>query len=113
MAGNDLLKRLLDAGMQFTDMTTSRAEDLVKSFVKQGDLRKRDAEQMISTLVDRGREGTEKLLALVQQEVARQVGLVADQVDGLESRFEELTVRLGMRNPAAEEPIHAPAPAKK
>ena len=37
MTGNAQIKRLLDAGMHFTEMTQEQAEKLVKEFVKNGD----------------------------------------------------------------------------
>ena len=37
MAKNPLIKRYLDAGMAFTQMTQSRAEAIVKDLVKQGE----------------------------------------------------------------------------
>src|SRR5690606_30878062 len=39
MADNDLLKRLLDAGMTFTAMTQARAEELIRDLVRAGAVR--------------------------------------------------------------------------
>ena len=38
MAQNDMLKRYLDAGIAFTQMTRAKAEEIVKDLVKRGDI---------------------------------------------------------------------------
>ena len=74
MSGNPLLKRLLDAGMQFTEMSQEQAEKLVKEFVKTGQARRKDSEQMVQQLVDRGRSATEQIVSTVQAELSKQLG---------------------------------------
>jgi len=111
MASNDVLARLLDAGMSFTQMTQARAEAIVKDLTKTGDIRKKEAQRVTQQLVDRGRESTEKVLAMVQAEVAKQVGRFAAQLDDVESRLEDLAEQVRSHLPGASAPAAAPATA--
>ena len=111
MAPHSIVKRLLDAGMQFTEMSQSSAEKLVNEFVKAGQVRRKDAGKTVQELVDRGRSSTEHLMASVQSEVSKQLARFADQVDGLEDRIEDLARSVGMM--AKQAAPAAPAAAKK
>ena len=73
MAQNDTIKRYLDAGMAFTQMSREKAEEFVKDLVKQGDVRRKEAEDVIEALVERSRKNTEDLVAIVRQEIADQL----------------------------------------
>lgn len=74
MAQNPLIKRYLDAGMAFTQMTQARAEEIVKDLVAAGEVQAQRAEELAGQLVDRSRENTEKLLEAVRTEVREQIG---------------------------------------
>jgi polyhydroxyalkanoate synthesis regulator phasin len=116
MGTEKIVKRMLDAGVQFTEMSQSSAEKLVHELVKSGKLRKKDAEHVVQDLVDRGRSTTEQLIAAVQSEVAKQLARVADRVDDLEARIEDLAHTVGVAKkapsaPVAEDPV--PAAPKK
>ncbi len=73
MAKNPLIKRYLDAGMAFTQMTQSRAEAIVKDLVKQGEVKSKQAEGLIEELIERSRANTEGLLEMVRTEVRDQL----------------------------------------
>ncbi|HEY1116492.1 MAG TPA: hypothetical protein VGE43_02230, partial [Acidimicrobiales bacterium] len=73
MAKNPLIKRYLDAGMAFTQMTQSRAEAIVKDLVKQGEVKSKQAEELIEELIERSRVNTEGLLEMVRTEVRDQL----------------------------------------
>jgi polyhydroxyalkanoate synthesis regulator phasin len=73
MAQNPLIKRYLDAGMAFTQMTQSRAEAIVKDLVKQGEVKSKQAEDLIEQLVERSKANTEGLLEMVRSEVRDQL----------------------------------------
>ena len=45
MTGSPVLRRLLDTGMQYTEMSQKNAEKLVSDFVKAGQVRRKDAER--------------------------------------------------------------------
>ena len=122
MADNNLLKRLLDAGSQFTGMSQDQAEKLVKEFVKVGEARRKDTEKLVQRLIERGRDATEHLVAAVQSEVSKQLGLFASRLDDVEDRIEDLAERLGIASIATKAAARVPnatatpatkAPAKK
>ena len=87
MAQNDVFKRYLDAGMAFTQLSREKAEEFVKDLVKQGDVRRKEAEELIEALVERSRKNTEDLVTIVRQEIA-------DQLRGL--GLEDLVKRAGL-----------------
>ena len=73
MAQGDILKRYLDAGLAFTQMTRERAEAIVQDLVKNGEIRRKEAEKNIEELVERSRKNTEDLLGIIRREVAEQL----------------------------------------
>jgi polyhydroxyalkanoate synthesis regulator phasin len=116
MAQNDTVKRYLDAGMQFTQLSREKAEEFVKELVKAGEVRRKESEKVIETLLERSRKNTEDLVALIRQEIA-------DQLRNL--GLEELVKRAGLPDKgaaakaadrvedAAADVADAVAPAKK
>ncbi|MGI8793458.1 MAG: histone H1-like repetitive region-containing protein [Acidimicrobiales bacterium] len=76
MAQSDNIKRYLDAGMAFTQMTRDRAEDIVKDLVKVGEVRRKEAGAAVEDLLEHSRKNTEEVVALVRKEVARQLKAV-------------------------------------
>ena len=108
MAQNDLLKRYLDAGMTFTQLTEKKAKAIVKDLVKTGEIQTKDAGRRVEDLLDRSRKNTEMIRALVQSEVTNQLqklGVLPKSADK------------GKKTPAAAKPKTATAkkatPAKK
>jgi polyhydroxyalkanoate synthesis regulator phasin len=95
MAENDLLKRLLDAGMTFTAMTQARAEDLIRDLVRAGEVQAEQAQSVIDELVDRSRRNSERLIDAVRSEIRQQVaglGLATkDDVERLERRIADVS----------------------
>ena len=73
MAQTDLLKKYLDAGLAFTQMTQQRAEAIVKDLVRAGEVQAEQATQRRNELVERSRQNTEKLVDQVRREVRDQV----------------------------------------
>jgi len=94
MAQSDLLKRYLDAGVAFTQMTRQRAEAIVRDLVKAGEVQSDQAQQAVQELVERSRENTERLVELVRKEMRDQVGNLGlatrDDIARLEKRIESL-----------------------
>ena len=66
-------QRLIDAGVEFTNITRKQAESIVKQMVKAGDVRKSDADKAVQELLSRGRETSDKWNETVQRELTRQV----------------------------------------
>ena len=73
MAQGDILKRYLDAGLAFTQMTRERAEAIVSDLVKEGEIRRKEAQERIEELVERSQRNTEELLAIIRREVNEQI----------------------------------------
>lgn len=73
MAQNDTFKRYLDAGMAFTQLSRERAEEFVKDLVKAGEVRRKEAEEVVETLVERSRKNAEDITTLIRQEIADQL----------------------------------------
>jgi polyhydroxyalkanoate synthesis regulator phasin len=73
MATNDLIKRLIDAGLSFTQMTQAKAEEIVKDMQEAGQLRMDEAQSTVQELLTRSRENTENLMRTVQHEVSKQL----------------------------------------
>src|SRR4051794_25220020 len=88
---NDVLKRYLDAGMAFTQMTRSRAEAIVKDLVKAGEIQQKQAQKQVDDLMERSRKNTEQLLELIRKEIATQfssLGIATkDDIARLEARI--------------------------
>ena len=97
MAQNDLLKRLLDAGMTFTAMTQARAEDLIRDLVRAGEVQAEQAQGVVDELVDRSRRNSERLIDAVRSEIRQQVanlGLATkDDIDRLERKIADVSSR--------------------
>jgi len=116
MTGTPLLKRMLDAGMQFTGTSQEQAERLVKEFVKAGQARRKDTEELVRQVVERGRTATEHVVAAVHAEVNKQMAKFAGRIDDVEARVEEIAKRLGLPSSAAKlskQPPPKKAPAQK
>ena len=73
MAENDLLKRLLDAGMTFTALTRQRAEELVRDLVRAGAVQAEQAQSAVEELLERSRHNRDRLLETVRSEIDQQI----------------------------------------
>jgi polyhydroxyalkanoate synthesis regulator phasin len=116
MAQTDLLKRYLDAGLAFTQMTQQKAEEIVRDLVRSGEVQTDDARNWVEELVDRSRQNSEGLLAVVRAEVQNQVaklGLVPkSELDAVRRELARLrSQEAGTAAKAA--PAKRSAPAKE
>lgn len=119
MAG-DLLKRLkplIDAGIDLAQMSPARAEALVRELVRQGEVRRKEADALLAMLVVRGKGATgqaaEVARAEVSKKVAKQVDRVMERVAQLESTVASLSALIG-RGSRPSEPASSgtgPTPA--
>ena len=112
---NSTLQRLLDAGVQFGEMSKKQAESVARQLVKAGEIQKRDTERLVNDLVERGRETSDRLSDAIQREVSKQVSWLSERFDDLEDRFEDLASSLAERVGNSEKSATdaAPAPAEK
>ncbi len=74
MAENDLLTRLLDAGMTFTALTQARAEELIRDLVRAGAVQAEQAQEGVDELLARSRRNSERLIDAVRSEIDDQLG---------------------------------------
>ena len=113
MPQSDLWKRYLDAGMEFTNLTRTRAEAIVKELIKSGEVQREERQQRIAELLERSRRNTEELVGTVRKELSQQLSSlgVATKADlkKLEAKVDALTKASG----AAKPPAKKAAPAKK
>jgi polyhydroxyalkanoate synthesis regulator phasin len=116
MADN-VIKRLVDAGVEFTGLSQSKAEALVRKLVRDGELRRKDAEVAVATLVGRGKDTAEAIVVTLQREISAQLDKLSARVDDVEHRVEELVSTLVARtagsSPAASGPAPTTSAAKK
>jgi polyhydroxyalkanoate synthesis regulator phasin len=111
MAQSDLLKRYLDAGVAFTQMTQQKAEEVVRDLVRAGEVQTEDARKRVEELVDRSKQNSEGVIALVRAEVQNQVAKL-----GLVPKSELDAVRKELAQVKAQQPQKTAAkkaPAKK
>ena len=75
-------------------------------------MRRSETEAMVQTLLERGRETATHIAEVVQAEVARQLGWLANRVDDVEDQLEAIVSRFA---PGGAAPTRRPkkAPAKK
>lgn len=113
MADNSI-KRLIDAGVEFTGVSQAKAESLVRKWVRDGEVRRRDAERVVSALVGKGKETAEGLVVTVQRELSVQLDRLSSRLDEVEQRVEDVVSRIasstGLAPSAATKKA---APAKK
>ncbi len=94
MAQTDALKKYLDAGMAFTQLTRSKAEQVVKELVAAGELQRQEAKSVIDDLVERSRRNAEALADQVRQEVESQLANIGLARKGDVERLEAELARL-------------------
>jgi polyhydroxyalkanoate synthesis regulator phasin len=91
MAENDVLKRYIDAALDFTAVTQARAEELVKDLVRIGEVQADQARDVVTELLERSRKNSERLLETVRTEVRQQItslGIATQEdLDRIEQRI--------------------------
>ena len=110
MAENPTIKRYLDAGMAFTQMTQTRAEAIVKDLVKAGEVQTNKAQDMVAQIIERNQKNTEKFLEMVRKEIRDQVASL-----GLATKDDlaKLEKKLDAKAPAKKAPAKRKAAKKK
>src|SRR3954452_1932260 len=106
MPQNDFLKRYLDAGMAFTQMTRTRAEAIVKDLVKAGEVQREQTQERVDELVNRSRKNTEQFMDMIRKEVSKQLSTL-----GFATKEDLAKLEARLRGSAAPASTKAP-PAK-
>jgi polyhydroxyalkanoate synthesis regulator phasin len=76
MANNERIRKYLDAGSVFGQVTRGRAEEIVRELVNSGDIQRSQAQEWVDTLVERSRKTSEQIIEMVRHEVAAQLSRV-------------------------------------
>ena len=129
MAQTDLLKRYLDAGVAFTQLTQQKAEEIVRDLVKSGEVASGDARKQVAELLERSKQNREGMVALVRAEVQNQIGKLGlvpkAELDKVKRELADLkaqqpktvvkaaTKAPAKKAPATKAPVKKAAPAKK
>ena len=115
MAQADLIRRVLDAGSDFSDQTQKSAEKLVQSLVDAGEVQRDQAQKLVQDLVDRSRRNRERLLTTIEREVQASVSRMGLATQADIQKLERKLARL--EAPAKKAPAKKAAakksPAKK
>src|SRR5579875_1153371 len=113
MAGDDPIKRYIEAGMALTEATMARAEEFLRDLRNNGQDARNRAQTKVGEVKDDGLRQVNELLSFVRQEVARQLGdqrfATAEDLAELERRLDERLDRIEEAAVAAA----TPAPAAK
>ncbi|MCU1369177.1 MAG: hypothetical protein JWO77_371 [Ilumatobacteraceae bacterium] len=117
MAETNVLKKYLDAGVSFTNLTQAKAEALVKELVKAGEVQTEQAQIAVLDLLDRSRKNTEALIEQIRKEIsdsAESLGLatIAD-ITRLEKLIASIKLPGTSSTPAAPVAAAKKATAKK
>ena len=114
MTENDGLRRYLEAGMTLTQITRTRANELVRELIKAEELDRHKAQDWVEDLVKASRERSEALISTVRGEVRKQLKeLGFTNVDDLAKKVADI---LSRSSAAARKATQRPAkktPAKK
>ena len=115
MTKRDGYQRYLDAGIAFTQMTRSRAEELVQELVKSGEVQGKEARTKVEELIERSRKSSESLLSVVRDEVGNQLhSLGLSNIEDLAKQVASLLGRSSKAaSGAARKSAAKKAPAKK
>ncbi|HZN16061.1 MAG TPA: phasin family protein [Acidimicrobiales bacterium] len=113
MPQSDLWKRYLDAGMEFSQLTRSRAESIVKELIRAGEVQREQRQQRIEDLLDRSRKNTEELVKTVRKELSQQLGTLGVATKADLAKLEAKIDRLAKSGGAAKKAAPKAAAAKK
>ena len=76
MANNERIRKYLDAGSVFGQVTRGRAEEIVRELVNAGDIQRSQAQEWVDTLVERSRKTSDQIIEMVRHEVSTQLSRV-------------------------------------
>jgi polyhydroxyalkanoate synthesis regulator phasin len=107
MTENDGLRRYVEAATALTQITRSRAEELVRELIKAGELERNRAQDWVEDLVKTSRDRSEALVGTVRGEVRQQLrDLGFTNVDDLAKKVADI---LAKSSAAGRKATHRPA----
>jgi polyhydroxyalkanoate synthesis regulator phasin len=113
------LQKFIDDGIEWSQLTGKQLDDVARQLSKAADLRRRDAEAFVQSVVDRSREASARVTDTLGRQLSRQLDWLSERFDELEDRVEDLADQVarstGARNPDDDDEHEStdPAPAKK
>jgi polyhydroxyalkanoate synthesis regulator phasin len=111
MTENDGLRRYVEAATALTQITRSRAEELVRELIKAGELERHRAQEWVEDLVKVSRDRSEALVGAVRGEVRHQLKeLGFTNVDDLAKKVADILAR---SSAAGRKAAHRPAGKSK
>jgi len=109
-------KRILETGMQFTELRRSQARAIASDLVAQGHVAREQMSASVEEILDMSRRRSEDLRKLVQNEVSRQLGALGlatkSDIAALERRLNKAT-REAKRAATAKKAAKKSPPKKK
>src|SRR5580692_10463536 len=106
MTENDGLRRYVEAATALTQITRSRAEELVRELIKAGELERHRAQDWVEDLVKTSRDRSEALVHTVRGEVRQQLkDLGFTNVDDLAKKVADI---LAKSSAAGRQATHRP-----
>ena len=118
MAEADPLRKYVEAGIAFTQLTKTKAEAIVRELVKAGDVQREQAQDRVEELLDRSRKSTESMGDMIRKELAQQLSSMGfatkADVEALEARL-EARIAAATGSPASPTPSaeKTPPPATR
>ena len=116
VAAIDVVRKYLDAGVSYAQVTREKAEEIVNDLVKAGEVRADEAQVAVKDLIERSRKSSEALTERIRAEVKDQMAEVKDQLAKVQPASQAEFDALAKRVAAVERKTKAPAkkaPAKK
>src|SRR5580693_7285652 len=111
MTENDGLRRYVDAATALTQITRSRAEELVRELIKAGELERHRAQDWVEDLVKTSRDRSEALVGTVRGEVRQQLKeLGFTNMDDLAKKVADILAR---SSAAGRKATHRPSGKSK
>jgi polyhydroxyalkanoate synthesis regulator phasin len=111
MAQTQILKRYLDAGMQFTSLNQAKAEALIKDLVKAGEVQTDQAQAAVTDLLERSRRNTEAFIDQIRKDIATQADSLGLATIADITRLEKLIAAI--RPDSTKKPVAKKTAAKK
>lgn len=99
MAEADPLRKYVEAGIAFTQLTKAKAEAIVRELVRAGEVQREGAQDRVDELLDRSRKSTEGLVGVVRREIAAQLASL-----GLATQADLAELEQRLRRPAPAQP---------
>jgi small subunit ribosomal protein S2 len=118
VAAIDVVRKYLDAGLAYAQLTREKAEEIVNDLVKAGEVRAEEAQAAVLEMVDRSRKQSEALSDRIRTEVKDQLAKVQpasqSDLDALAKRVAAVEKKAApAKKPAAKKPAAKKPAAKK